>query len=470
MLYNKSKAPVWRGMNLNLINRVKPYIIEISILFFYFIALFPGRPSYDFVLITDMMKNGESAATWSATYFRLMQVLTFNGNILSVASATGMVVFYLSFLFLMSALPFSNRIQLIIRRLVVALPIFSIFALTVNHDVFAVSGTFILVGLLIKNKSLKNTNLIMVIFAGFLTSMSWLGIAAFLGFIFSILIKRRYKEAIISFSIITTFFLGSLLILNVDEGPSNRWLPIAGDLKCVAQDPDSRITQNQWDYLVLLAPKNEWLNPASCVIADWAPDAAEKNISSEPIKSITLWAQLLITNQKTIVEAHLQRASVALPPMFSAPPPNTFSTDYLKPIGQGVPANLFQFSEFLSTGRHTGQYESSPNFLKPIEIITLAAAHLFNRTSYFWGWGGLWLLLSYFFFPFIFKKRNLHALNPLLFMHILMLLASPGPVSRYVYASIITGIAISVGMFVVLFEKRDKFLGNTPEQDNSSSL
>ena len=469
MPYNKTKVTVWRGMNLNLSNRIKPYFIEIGILFFYFIALFPGRPSYDAVLITDMMKNGESAATWSATYFRLMQVLTFNGNILSVASATGMVVFYFSFLFLVTALPFSNRIQLITRRVVVALPVFSIFALTVNHDVFAVSGTFLLVGLLIKNKPLKNTNLVMLIFAGFLTSMSWLGIAAFLGFIFSILIKRRYKEAILSFIMITTFVVGSLLILNVDPGPSNRWLPVVGDLKCVAQDPDSEITQAQWDSLILLAPKNEWLDPASCVIADFAPDAAEKNISINPLKSIKLWAQLLITNQKTMVEAHLQRASVALPPLFSAPPPNPFSTDYLNPIGQGVPANLFQFSEFLSTGRHTGQYESTPNFLKPIEIITLTAAHLFNRTAYFWGWGGLWLLLCYFFFPFIFKKRNLHALNPLLFTHILMLFASPGPISRYVYASIITGIAISVGMLVVLFEKRNKLLRNMLEIDNSSS-
>jgi hypothetical protein len=455
---------------IKLNNKLKPYYVEIFILLFYFIALFPGRPSYDVGLITEMMKNGESAATWSATYFRLMQLLTFNGNILSVASAIGMVVFYFSFLFLMQALPFSNRIQIMTRRVVVALPIFSIFALTVNHDVFAVSGTFLLVGLLIKNKPLKKKYLVILIFAGFLTSMSWLGIAAFLGFIFSIIIKRRYKEAILSFTLITAFVLGSLLILNVDPGPSNRWLPIVGDLKCVAQDPDSKITQAQWDSLILLAPKNEWLDPASCVIADFAPDVAEKNISINPLKSIKLCAQLLMTNQKTIVEAHLQRASVALPPLFSAPPPNPFSTDYLSPIGQGVPANLFQFSEFLSTGRHTGQYESSPNFLKPIEIIILTVAHLFNRTSYFWGWGGLWLLLSYFFFPFIFKKRNLHALNPLLFTHILMLLASPGPVSRYVYASIITGITISVGMLVVLFEKSNKLLGNTLEPDNSSSL
>jgi hypothetical protein len=193
------------------------------------------------------------------------------------------------------------------------------------------------------------------------------------------------------------------------------------------------------------------------------------NISIDPLNSIKLWAQLLVTNQKIIVEAHLQRASVALPPLFSAPPPNTFSTDYLSPIGQGVSATLFQFSEFLSTGRHTGQYESSPDLLKPLETITLTVAHLFNRTSYFWGWGGMWLLLCYFLFPFIFKKRTLFALNPLLFTHILMLFASPGPISRYVYASIITGIAISIGMLVAIFEKRNKLLGNMLEVDDSAS-
>jgi hypothetical protein len=456
-------------MKLKPLNKFRPYFIEVGILFFYFVALFPGRPSYDLNLIADMMKNGESAATWSATYFRLMQLLTLNGTVLSVASATGLVVFYVSFHFLVSALPFSNRIQIITRRIVVALPIFAIFALTVNHDVFAVSGIFLLVGLLIKNEPLQKRHLFVLIFAGLLTSMSWLGVAAFLGFIFSVIIKRRYKELIISFAIIIIFVPGSLLILNVDPGPSNRWLPVVGDLKCVAQDPDSRITLAQWDSLILLAPKDEWLDPSSCVIADFAPNAAEMNISIDPLNSIKLWAQLLVTNQKIIVEAHLQRASVALPPLFSAPPPNTFSTDYLSPIGQGVSATLFQFSEFLSTGRHTGQYESSPDLLKPLETITLTVAHLFNRTSYFWGWGGLWLLLCYFLFPFIFKKRTLFALNPLLFTHILMLFASPGPVSRYVYASIITGIAISVGMLVAIFEKRNKLLGNMLEVDDSAS-
>jgi hypothetical protein len=452
-------------MQLYILNKSKTYFIELSILFFYFIALFPGRPSYDLVLITEMMKNGQSAATWSATYFRLMQLLTFNGRVLSVASATGLVIFYLCFHYLITALPFSNRIQLLTRRIIVALPIFGIFALTVNHDVFAVSGTFLLVGLLLKNSPTVKKDFLVLLIAGLLTSMSWLGIAAFFGYIFSILIKRKLKEATLSISLMLILVLGSLLILNVDPGPSNRWLPVVGDLKCVAQDPDSKITQAQWDSLILLAPKSEWIDPKPCVIADWAPDAAEKNISVNPLTSIKLWGQLLLTNQKTVVEAHLQRASVAMPPLFSAPPPNSFSTDYLRPIGEGVPANLFQFSEFLSTGRHTGQYESSPSIFKPLEIMTLTIAHLFNRTSYFWGWGGLWLLLSYLIFPFISKKRNLLALNPLLFTHILMLLVSPGPISRYVFGSIILGITICVGISLVLVEKRTEFLDNFSKAD-----
>ena len=454
-------------MQFHSINKLRQYFIEVCILFFYFIALFPGRPSYDLVLITEMMKNGQSAATWSATYFRLMQLLTFDGRVLSVASATGLVIFYLCFHYMMAALPFCNRTQILTRRIVVALPIFGIFALTVNHDVFAVSGTFLLVGLLLKNSPTVKKDFLILILAGFLTSMSWLGIAAFFGYTFSILIKRKFKEVALSISLMFILVLGSLLILNVDPGPSNRWLPVVGDLKCVAQDPDSKITQAQWDSLILLAPKSEWIDPKSCVIADWAPDAAEKNVSINPLTSIKLWAQLLLTNQKTIVEAHLQRASVAIPPFFSAPPPNSLSTDYLKPIGEGVPANLFQFSEFLSTGRHTGQYESSPSIFKPLEIMTLTIAHLFNRTSYFWGWGGLWLLLSYLIFPFISKKRNLLALNPLLFTHILMLLVSPGPISRYVFGSIILGITICVGLFLVLLEKHNAFFVNFSKTDTA---
>jgi len=52
-----------------------------------------------------------------------------------------------------------------------------------------------------------------------------------------------------------------------------------------------------------------------------------------------------------------------------------------------------------------------------------------------------------------------------LFTHILMLLVSPGPISRYVFGSIILGITIFVGISLVLVEKRTEFLDNFSKAD-----
>ena len=426
------------------------------ILGLYFIALFPGRPTYDLEIITDMMQNGESAATWSPLYFRVVQILTLNGQFLGLVSFVGLITLYFSFRFMVSCFGFSVDLERKVRAVVVTLPIFGFFGLTVNHDVFAVSGILLITGLLFRTSfdlSMRRDGLNILV-SVFLCSMSWLGIASFLGFVFALFFRRHFRMVFASTLMLTLSVLGSAFILNVDAGPSNRWLPILGDLKCIAQDPDSSISQSQWVALSKLASKDDWLEPASCVIADFAPDAAEKNIGANPLESLKLWGELTLANQKLVAEAHLQRAAVAIPPFFSSPPPNTYSSDYLRPIGTGVPANLFQFSEFLNTSRDTGRFESPPKFVKPLEIGFINAAFLFNRMSSFWGWGGLWISLAFFLQLLLFRTLRVTSYFPLLFSHLLLLVASPGPISRYVFGSVLFGLTWSAAAFFSLSERR----------------
>jgi hypothetical protein len=442
------------SFRLHIFRRATSY--DLIILGIYYIALFPGRPTYDLEIITDMMQIGESAATWSPLYFRLVQVLTLNGQFLGLVSFVGLFTLYFSFKFMLSCFSFSSGLERRVRAIVVTLPIFGFFGLTVNHDVFAVSGILLLTGLLIQspfNLSMRRDGFI-ILGSVFLCSMSWLGIASFLGFVCALFFRRHFAMAFASTMILTLSVIGSAIALNVDAGPSNRWLPILGDLKCIAQDADSSITQSQWKDLSELASKEDWLAPASCVIADFAPDAAEQNIGASPADSLKLWAELTLANQKVVAEAHLQRAAVALPPFFSSPPPNTYSSDYLLPVGSDVPANLFQFSEFLNTSRDVGRFESPPKFVKPLEIIFINAAFLFNRTSSFWGWGGLWITVAFFLQLLLFRNLRFTSYFPLLFSHLLLLVASPGPISRYVFGSILFGLAWSVAALFAVSERK----------------
>jgi hypothetical protein len=289
-----------------------------------------------------MMQSGESAATWSPIYFRLVQLLTFNGQFLGLVSFVGLITLYFSLRVMVSCFGFSVDLERKVRAVVVTLPIFGFFGLTVNHDVFAVSGILLITGLLFRipfDLSMRHDGFIILV-SVFLCSMSWLGIASFLGFVCALFFRRHFGMVFASITMLTLSVLGSAFILNVDAGPSNRWLPILGDLKCIAQDPESSISQSQWVALSKLASREDWLEPASCVIADFAPDAAEMNIGANPLESLKLWGELTFANQKLVAEAHLQRAAVAIPPFFSSPPPNTYSSDYLRPIGSGVPANF----------------------------------------------------------------------------------------------------------------------------------
>lgn len=425
------------------------------ILLVYFIGLFPGRPSHDGEFMTDLMKQGESAATWSPLYFRLLQVLTFNGRILAVASVFGLLSLYLSLRFLISTLDFSAEVKFRTRIVIISLPLFGFFGLTVNHDVFAISGILILTGLLFEGSGTLPTKSYnrLIALAAILCSMSWLGIASFIGFLFSLLLKKRIRLATVSAMSMLVFFLSCAAFLQVDAGPSNRWLPMVGDVKCVVQDPDSTVSEDQWDYLITLAPKSEWLSTASCEIADWAPDTAEKIFGKNPGKSLRTWLELTKSNQKIVIEAHLQRAAVALPPFFSAPAPNTYSTNFLAPVGAGLPANLFQFSEFLNTARDTGRYEKSPSIFKPLEVTLISYAYLFNRASSFWGWGGLWILVAISLQVFYLKRPKFLAFLPLLFSHLLLLIASPGPISRYVFGSILVGLVFLIATVLSQFKR-----------------
>ena len=74
--------------------RVKSFLarfwIEVFSLAIYFFALFPGRLNPDAEKSIRLMLDGESSANWTAYYFRILQVLTFNGKTIALISFLGL--------------------------------------------------------------------------------------------------------------------------------------------------------------------------------------------------------------------------------------------------------------------------------------------------------------------------------------------------------------------------------------------
>ena len=56
---------------------VKSAIVVASV---WFLITFPGRAGFDTVYAIQLMRDGETTNWWTAWYFRILQVLTFNGK------------------------------------------------------------------------------------------------------------------------------------------------------------------------------------------------------------------------------------------------------------------------------------------------------------------------------------------------------------------------------------------------------
>jgi hypothetical protein len=228
---------------------------------------------------------------------------------------------------------------------------------------------------------------------------------------------------------------------------------LLGDVKCIAQHPDAKITQQQWEALDKFAQESEWRSPTSCWIADNAYFALSE-ASKKPREFILLWAKLASQNPQISIMAHIQRASVALPPIFFSPPPNMIENNYAIPIGSGPKDDLQRYSELFKTSVDDAPSKKSRlPFQSPFEYFVLFFTFIFNQHSAIWGWAGLWLATIFIFGTKIsgLKVKDLSlSLSPLITMHLAMVLVAPAPNPRYLMATILVGISFSLA---IIFER-----------------
>ncbi len=429
-------------------------LTEIFLLFIpsalYIIALSPGRIYRDSAFLLEQMRVGESSDQWTALYFRYLQITTLNGKYLYLNAILGIGTLVFAFRWFMASLPVALGTAKLVVFVMVASPFIGVFGMTVGHDTTKASGVLFLIGILLRLKKSgdRKINKIILFFGVVLSSTSFLGFTALIGFAFGLaLVKKKKLSFLIIFLVLFQIAFGSI-VLNVNRASDNLTMTsFLGDIKCIAQHPDAKISPQQWDSIKRLASETEWKTPTSCWIADnayFALDAASKN----PKKTAILWVELATQNPQIAIMARIQRASVALPPVFFSPPPNMIENNYGIPIGSGTKDDLQRYSELFKTSiDDLPSKELKHPIQSPFEYLVLFFAFIFNQHSSIWGWAGLWLTIAIILGKKVSQLKMvdfLISMAPLIAMHLAMALISPAPNPRYLMATILVGISFSL--------------------------
>jgi len=409
-------------------------------------GLFPGRIYKDSATMFELMSEGRSTDQWNALYFWFLSLTSNRGQFPFIPALICAALLYVSVFLFIESLPILEQSKKQIFLFIIVTPFVGVFGFTIGHDVTATSGILLLLRILfITNSSkLPRSEILITALGVVLSSTSNLGCAAVLGFSLGMFFRNRKLISICSILASATITLAGPSLLSIERAEVDLSLAaFVGDIKCIAQHPEAEISQNEWEALTALGPKTRWLEPKSCAIADNGFFALESasNSKSEVLRT---WMSLIRNNPQIMLQARIQRASNALPPIFFRSPPNMFDTSYSNPVG-ALAANDLQIHPDLfktSVDLPANQVGRLP-FQNILEPIVLLPTFFLNQRSDLWGWGGFWLTFAIFMLLIRFRKEApfyLVNLLPLVFMHMALVLFSPSSAPRYVYASILVGI------------------------------
>jgi hypothetical protein len=422
-------------------------------------ALFPGRIYGDSVTLIELMSLNQSVDTWGASYFRLLQLITINGQYVFLMSLLIGAIFYITLFNFIKCLSFDSNVKFIGASIFVFTPFVGVFAFTIGHDGLIASSFFIYLSFLLKNsKKLCRKDIGQVIFAALLASTSGLGVILTIGFCVALVVRKLTVLSLISIVISTTFFFAGTSILGVEKSKYDMSImSFLGEVKCIAQHQDAVISDPQWASLISLGSKEDWVKQDSCSAADYSFFAFE-NASKDKIKIIKLWSELSRQNPQIALQARIQRTSVALPPIFFRNPPNMFDTSYFNPVGMNamndlqISADMFKTSVDLPP-----RLKSSLPGQSFFEYLVLFPTFLLNQRSDLWGWGGLWLCIAVILLYRQMPKKKLDlavVFLPSLALHAGVVLFAPQPSPRYVFTSVLLGVFLTILQIVQFSSKR----------------
>lgn len=430
---------------LALIKRMKPFTLDILIIFFWYIVFFPGhRMSVDSASTLGLIQRGESTSVGTAIYFRYLQIFSFNGEALFFLSLTNILTFYFASRFFCLKMFNNQPNRLLFFRIFLASPFFGFFGGMIQHELQFVSGCLILLALLKREKvsGLKrsvNPNSIGIACLGMLlVNCRWDGMVITLLFVFMFVPRKLLLKVGISSTFLILIFFQSML-LGVDKMPSAfKFAPLIGDIKCVSSDPLVKLSARDLVFLNNLAGENfsKLFEPTACNLADHGFFVFETFQYSD-VEFMKGYLSIALKNPMLILNAHIERSRQVLPPIVFRSPPNMF--DFEDDQSQ-FPSN--KRPGILSTMKPTETNGSFQELQGILHSVLNLPAYLINQRSSVFGWGGLWifliLTLNWLSVQFVSREQVIIILSHLSFLF----LTVPSIDARYIFLEMYLGVLI----------------------------
>lgn len=428
-------------------------ITYITISAFWYLSLFPGRLGFDYSKAIVMIQNGESTNWWTSSFWWFLRISSADGETIAISSSICLAALGFSLYYLSEAMPGNKNLNRISLLIVSLTPLYGAFGVNVSHDVFQAAGILTFTGFQIKflvsNLSLAKIDFFAVMLASVMVLTTHYGLPLILINLVLFISKRYFKLAVLVGG--TTVLISVLAPIGITQVPTHGLvLPIVADLKCIAQLPTADLSRDDWNFLLSIAPEDEWKEPKTCSFIDYSLEDM-KSLKLDEIKltrELTFnYLKIASHNPAVVAMAHFQRASVALPPPFFFGPPNQVTKNPDIPIGQGTNNALQSYPGVLHPSIDESSVSTEIKWVAPLEVIAQAGIFIVNQASWFWGWGGLWLWPTTLFLIIQFKGvgviNRLNVFANILVLHgLLLILAAPLP--RYVISTILLGLYISI--------------------------
>jgi hypothetical protein len=426
------------------LQRLKTFVPDILVVSFWYLVFLPGRMSVDSQSTLNLIRQGGEASTQTAIYFRYLQILSLNGEILYLISLVNILTFYFASRFFCFKMFHDQSKKVLFFRIFLVSPFFGFFGGMIQHELQFVSGCLILLALLKRDKfsgskiTLTSRSLGIASIGILLANFRWDGIVITLIFVFVFSHKKIWSKIAISVTFLFIVFNQSVL-LQVEKMPNAfKFAPLIGDIKCISSDPLVELGKEDLDFMKKLAGSNygKFFEPTACNFADHGFFVFESFQQSDT-EFMKGYFSIALKNPMLILNAHIERSRQVLPPVLFRSPPNMFD---FKDDETQFPANTRP--GILHTMKSIEPTNNLQELQSVLQSILNLPAYVINQRSNIWGWGGLWvsiiLAFNWISTRFVSREQVLIILAHLGFLF----LTIPTIDARYLFLEMILGVLI----------------------------
>lgn len=258
-----------------------------------------------------------------------------------------------------------------------------------------------------------------ILFGIFLISTRHNGLPVLVLFLIILILSIKVSQtriflgflAIFSISI---FFIGSLFFQIKPASTSFGLSNFVADIVCVSSKEPDLINAADWEYMVSMAPKNDWLNINACKTANpifYSGHFKTYVIEKNPRQFLSFWSKVGTIRPNYFIAARLDRADSFLPPILGSIPERMYFLDIWSPVGNYSDVNKIVHFIALS-----------------LMMVTVFAAPIL-------GWSGLhWFILTLVLVYLSYmrsKKEYFFIWTFLSLQQIYLIINTQGPDARY---------------------------------------